>query len=164
MYYVLVISDSEAWSHSHEEYKMASKNKTMLTKLIKEIDCFKSSLVCSIEEIKTNNYHFVESSSWDWDFSYSEHEGLGLEYGELEFIERKKTKKYDDTCSNVSISKMELTENLTRKERCQFLESLGFSDVECYLEGYKNKVKSMKNGKYYYNPKKYDYYKGIQIL
>lgn len=161
MYFVLISHEFSEYSHSNTECVLASKDKSLLEVISRDIEILDSSVSCSIEVIQSENISYISESYSDYNYSYSLDEGFGLTDKELDYLLKKKIKA--DPESNVYKKDIELKTQLSQEERTDILRKFTSDDPEIFLEGYSRKKAAKESGEYYSDQDSYDTYKGIYI-
>lgn len=161
MYFVLVSNEFSEYSYSNTEYVLASKDKSILEDVARDIEILDSSVCCSIEEVESENFSYISESFSDHNYSYSLDEGIGLAHKKLDYLLKKKAKANPD--NSIQKKDVNLTSLLSHEERIAILQKFTSDDPEVYLEGYARKRAAKESGEYYMDRDSYDTYKGVDI-
>lgn len=162
MYFALKVFLSNIHNYSHENYVLASKDKSYLESIGNNFKILDRNINFEVEEIASENTRYVSSSYSDYDFACSSDQGLGLEPKEIDKLELKSSKESPE--NNVCIIHIEIQDKVPKSQlEGLYIEFTSTIEPLIFLEGYEIKKKAKETGEYYYNPSLYDTYKGVDI-
>ncbi|WP_425263303.1 hypothetical protein [Vibrio owensii] len=159
--YVLIANVSEFMESQVTEYLAASNNKQALDKLAKE--CLLVNPDGNFDVIalkKPSQLQYVSFGLSDWNYASYEDSLLGEDLDLVNELALRLERENPE--ANVSVCTLEPYHSMTRALRLEILSKY-HSDPKRLLEGKRWRERSMNNGQYYKNPKKYEFYQGVYL-